>query len=75
MTTFFLVLKTNVNIIIVSQRPLMLGADIVMHSATKYMNGHSDVVMGLLICERKDLYDRLYFLQMGEDLSNFDLSI
>jgi len=47
------------------QRPLMLGADIVMHSATKYMNGHSDVVMGLLICERKDLYDRLYFLQMA----------
>merc|ERR1739838_391225 len=47
------------------QRPLMLGADIVMHSATKYMNGHSDVVIGLLICERKDLYDRLYFLQMA----------
>jgi len=45
------------------QRPLMHGADIVMHSATKYMNGHSDVVMGLLVCSRKDLYDRLYFLQ------------
>ena len=47
------------------QRPLMHGADIVMHSATKYMNGHSDVVMGLLVCSRKDLYDRLYFLQYG----------
>lgn len=45
------------------QRPLMHGAHIVMHSATKYMNGHSDVVMGLLVTERKDLYDRLYFLQ------------
>jgi len=45
------------------QRPLMWGADVVMHSATKYMNGHSDVVMGLLITNRKDLYDRLYFLQ------------
>ena len=35
------------------KRPLELGADLVMHSATKYMNGHSDVVMGLVICRRK----------------------
>jgi cystathionine gamma-synthase len=37
-------------------RPLALGADIVMHSATKYLNGHSDVVAGTLTCVRKDAH-------------------
>jgi cystathionine beta-lyase len=45
------------------QRPLDLGADIVMHSATKYLGGHSDLVMGALIVIDKDLADRLYFIQ------------
>ena len=45
------------------QRPLDLGADIVMHSATKYLGGHSDVVMGGLIVKNKDLADKLYFIQ------------
>ncbi|KAM7387917.1 hypothetical protein PAMP_024127 [Pampus punctatissimus] len=45
------------------QRPLALGADICMYSATKYMNGHSDVVMGLVSMNRDDLYERLKFLQ------------
>ncbi|MCC1485470.1 cystathionine gamma-synthase [Winogradskyella immobilis] len=45
------------------QRPLDLGADIVMHSATKYIGGHSDLVMGALIVRDKDLADRLYFIQ------------
>ncbi|XP_037625334.1 cystathionine gamma-lyase [Sebastes umbrosus] len=45
------------------QRPLALGADICMYSATKYMNGHSDVVMGLASMNRDDLYERLKFLQ------------
>jgi len=45
------------------QRPLALGADICMYSATKYMNGHSDVVMGLVSVIREDLYERLKFLQ------------
>ncbi|PKA83062.1 cystathionine beta-lyase [Ulvibacter sp. MAR_2010_11] len=45
------------------QRPLDLGADIVMHSATKYLGGHSDVVMGALVVKDKDLADRLYFIQ------------
>lgn len=45
------------------QRPLDLGADIVMHSATKYLGGHSDVVVGALIVRDKDLADRLYFIQ------------
>lgn len=45
------------------QQPLDLGADIVMHSATKYLGGHSDVVMGALIVKDKDLAARLYFIQ------------
>ena len=45
------------------QRPLDLGADIVMHSATKYLGGHSDLVMGALIVKDKDLANQLYFIQ------------
>jgi len=45
------------------QNPLDLGADIVMHSVTKYLGGHSDVVMGALICNDDELAERLYFIQ------------
>jgi len=45
------------------QRPLLLGADIVMHSMTKYMNGHSDVVMGVLATNSEDLFTRMKFIQ------------
>ena len=45
------------------QRPLELGADIVLHSTTKYLNGHSDMVGGLLITTRDDLAERIGFLQ------------
>jgi cystathionine beta-lyase len=45
------------------QRPLELGADIVMHSATKYLGGHSDVVVGALVVRDKALADKLYFIQ------------
>ncbi|HLT32634.1 MAG TPA: PLP-dependent aspartate aminotransferase family protein, partial [Aquaticitalea sp.] len=45
------------------QQPIDLGADIVMHSATKYLGGHSDVVMGALIVKDKELADKLYFIQ------------
>jgi cystathionine beta-lyase len=45
------------------QNPLDQGADIVMHSATKYLGGHSDVVMGALIVSDKELADKLYFIQ------------
>lgn len=45
------------------QLPLDLGADIVMHSATKYLGGHSDVVMGALVVKDKELADKLYFIQ------------
>ena len=45
------------------QQPLDLGADIVMHSATKYLGGHSDVVMGGLVVKDEALAERLYFIQ------------
>jgi len=45
------------------QTPLDLGADIVMHSVTKYIGGHSDVVMGALVCNNDELAERLYFIQ------------
>jgi cystathionine gamma-lyase len=44
------------------QNPLNLGADIVMHSATKYLGGHSDVVMGALITNSPELHEQLYFV-------------
>ena len=45
------------------QRPLSLGIDIVAHSMTKYLNGHSDVVAGALVLQRDDLHEKLAFLQ------------
>ncbi|GGG37556.1 cystathionine beta-lyase [Croceivirga lutea] len=45
------------------QQPLNLGADIVMHSATKYLGGHSDVVVGAVVVNNKMLADKLYFIQ------------
>jgi cystathionine beta-lyase/cystathionine gamma-synthase len=45
------------------QNPLDLGADIVMHSATKYLGGHSDVIQGALMMNDTELRDKLYFIQ------------
>lgn len=45
------------------QQPLEMGADIVMHSATKYLGGHSDVIMGALVVKDKELANKLYFIQ------------
>lgn len=45
------------------QNPLDLGADIVLHSATKYLGGHSDVVMGILALKDEQLAEQLYFIQ------------
>jgi cystathionine beta-lyase/cystathionine gamma-synthase len=47
----------------VFQRPIEFGADIVLHSTTKYLNGHSDMVGGLLVTSRDDVAERLGFLQ------------
>ena len=50
------------------QKPLNLGFDVVLHSATKYLNGHSDVIGGLVVSsqEREDLAEQLAFLSRGE---------
>lgn len=45
------------------QQPLSLGADLVLHSATKYLNGHSDVVMGCVITNNDELFQQLHYLQ------------
>jgi cystathionine beta-lyase/cystathionine gamma-synthase len=56
------------------QRPLDFGADIVVHSTTKYLNGHSDSVGGAVILKRKEDAERLHFIQnaAGAILSPFD---
>jgi cystathionine gamma-lyase len=58
----------------INQRPLDFGFDIVMHSATKYLGGHSDVLGGLLVARRPDLAERLRFLQLsvGAVMGPFD---
>jgi len=48
-----------------NQTPLELGADLVVHSVTKYIGGHSDVVMGVVCTNREDLYRQLRFVQNG----------
>lgn len=56
------------------QKPIKLGADIVIHSATKYLGGHSDTVSGLVVVNNKDLAEKLHFIQnsTGGILSPFD---
>jgi cystathionine beta-lyase/cystathionine gamma-synthase len=56
------------------QRPLELGADIVIHSTTKFINGHSDVVGGIVVTNRTEIAERLAFLQnaVGAVPSPFD---
>ena len=56
------------------QRPLTLGADIVIHSGTKYLGGHSDTISGFVVVNDKALADRLYYLQnaIGGILSPWD---
>ena len=58
----------------VNQRPFELGADLIVHSTTKYLNGHSDVVGGAVIANNRDLADRLQFLTnaLGQGASPFD---
>lgn len=56
------------------QRPLELGADIVVHSGTKYLGGHNDTLAGFVITNRTDLCDRLRFIYktVGSCLAPFD---
>jgi len=62
--------KHNLNLVVDNtfaspylQQPLELGADIVMHSASKYLGGHSDVILGALVVNDKALADKLHFIQ------------
>ena len=57
-----------------AQRPLEYGFDIVVHSATKYLNGHSDVIGGVAVCRGRELAERLGYLQnaIGAVASPFD---
>lgn len=56
------------------QKPITLGADIVIHSATKYLGGHSDIVSGVVVVNSKELAERLHFVQnsTGGVLAPFD---
>ena len=56
------------------QQPLSLGADIVIHSATKYLGGHSDLIAGVVVTKEQELGDKIKFLQnaCGAILSPFD---
>lgn len=56
------------------QNPLDLGADMVVHSITKYIGGHSDVVMGAIMLNDKEMYDKLFFASksIGSGASPFD---
>ena len=56
------------------QNPLCLGADVVMHSATKFIGGHSDLIGGVLITDNSIIAEKLYFIQRsgGAVLSPFD---
>jgi cystathionine beta-lyase len=56
------------------QQPLDLGADLVVHSATKYLGGHSDLIAGLVVTKEKELGDKIKFIQnaSGAILSPFD---
>jgi len=58
----------------VLQQPLALGADIVVHSATKYLGGHSDLIAGLVVAKDKDLGDKIKYIQnaCGAILAPFD---
>lgn len=58
----------------VNTNPLLLGADVVTHSITKYIGGHSDLIAGAICLNSRELYDRLFFVMktMGTGLCSFD---
>src|SRR2546427_653775 len=58
----------------INQRPLALGVDGVLHSATKYLGGHSDVVAGAVVTAKKPLFDRIWFTykMLGPALGPFE---
>lgn len=58
----------------VNQNPLLLGADVVTHSITKYIGGHSDLIAGCICLNDRELYDKLFFVlkTMGTGLDSFN---
>lgn len=58
----------------INQNPLLLGADVVTHSLTKYIGGHSDMIAGGIMLNDRELYDKLYFVlkTMGTGLDSFN---
>ena len=50
------------------QSPLALGADIVVHSATKFLGGHSDIIAGAAITNRKDVAEHFTYSKMEQEL-------
>ena len=58
----------------INQNPLLLGADVVTHSLTKYIGGHSDMIAGCICVNDRALYDKLYFVlkTMGTGLDSFN---
>jgi len=58
----------------INQNPLLLGADVVTHSLTKYIGGHSDLIGGAICLNNQALYDKLYFIlkTMGTGLDSFN---
>ena len=57
-----------------NQNPILFGADIIVHSITKYLNGHSDIIMGITITNNEILYNKMKFVQntLGAIPSPFD---
>ena len=72
-----IVVVDNTFITSVFQSPLELGADMVMHSCSKYLSGHSDIIMGALMTNSTELYNKLKFFQnaLGITPSAFDCSL
>jgi cystathionine gamma-lyase len=58
----------------INQNPIALGADVVTHSVTKYIGGHSDIIAGAICLQSKELYDKLFFIlkTLGTGLCAFD---
>lgn len=58
----------------INQNPILLGADVVTHSVTKYIGGHSDLIGGVICLNNQALYDKLYFIHktMGTGLDSFN---
>lgn len=69
-----MVIVDNTFLTPVLSRPLDLGADVVIHSATKYLAGHNDVLAGIIVAKGQELCERLFYLQNGAGavLSPFD---